>query len=168
MARGSGLLRSRAARSGLRNRGGTARAYYVGIESPHARPGARLEPPISALCVAPFGMEEGTETQLPPHELAVVVGEPVQFRFFGSSVRRNDAPGALLESWKAGELEELSPIALTLPAEGRSEGDLVPIRLHPSITPVGTLLIEAVPLTAVQPNERWKLELSVRGGETPT
>jgi molecular chaperone DnaK (HSP70) len=151
---------------GLRIRGGTARAYYVGIESPMpAVPG--LEPPISALCVAPFGMEEGTETQLPPHELAVVVGEPVQFRFFGSSVRRNDKPGALLESWKAGELEELSPIALTLPAEGRSDGDLVPIRLHPSITPVGTLLLEAVPLTAVQANERWKLELSVRGGEPP-
>jgi molecular chaperone DnaK (HSP70) len=151
---------------GLRIRGGTARAYYVGIESPMpAVPG--LEPPISALCVAPFGMEEGTETELPPHELAVVVGEPVQFRFFGSSVRRHDAPGALLESWKAGELEELAPIALTLPAEGRREGDLVPIRLHPSITPVGTLLLEAVPLSAVEVNERWKLELSVRGGEPP-
>ena len=151
---------------GLRIRGGTARAYYVGIESPMpAVPG--LEPPVSALCVAPFGMEEGTETQLPPHELALVVGEPVQFRFFGSSVRRNDAPGALLESWKSGELVELSPIALTLPAEGRPEGDLVPIRLHPSITPVGTLLLEAVPLAPIEPNERWKLELSVRGESAP-
>jgi hypothetical protein len=146
---------------GLRIRGGTARAYYVGIESPMpAVPG--VEPPISALCVAPFGMEEGTETVLPPQELAVVVGEPVQFRFFGSSVRRNDPAGALLESWKAGELEELAPIALTLPAEGRPEGDVVPIRLHPSITPIGTLLLEAVPVAPLKPNERWKVELSVR------
>ncbi|HVK68870.1 MAG TPA: Hsp70 family protein, partial [Polyangium sp.] len=53
---------------GLRIRGGTARAYYVGIESAvPAVPG--LEPPISALCVAPFGMEEGTEAALPPQEL---------------------------------------------------------------------------------------------------
>ena len=78
--------------SGLRIRGGTARAYYVGIESAvPAVPG--VEPPITALCVAPFGMEEGTEAELPPHELGVVVGEPVRFRFFGSSVRREDQAG---------------------------------------------------------------------------
>jgi molecular chaperone DnaK (HSP70) len=147
---------------GLRIRGGTARAYYVGIESPMpAVPG--IEPPISALCVAPFGMEEGTETKLPPQELAVVVGEPVQFRFFGSSVRRGDAAGTLLESWKPGELEELAPISLTLPSEGRHEGDFVPIRLHPSITPVGTLELQAVPVAPVEPNEHWKVELNVRG-----
>jgi molecular chaperone DnaK (HSP70) len=146
---------------GLRIRGGTARAYYVGIESPMpAVPG--LEPPVSALCVAPFGMEEGTETKLPPHELAVVVGEPVEFRFFGSSVRRGDAAGTLLEGWKPGELEELAPISLTLPAEGRSEGDLVPIRLRPSISPVGILELQAVPLAPVEPNEHWKVELNVR------
>jgi molecular chaperone DnaK (HSP70) len=148
---------------GLRIRGGTARAYYVGIESPMpAVPG--LEPPVSALCVAPFGMEEGTETKLPPHELALVVGELVKFRFFGSSVRRNDPAGTLLESWKPGELEELAPISLALPAAGRKEGDLVPIRLHPSVTEVGVLELAAVPLDPVEPDERWKLELSVRGG----
>jgi hypothetical protein len=147
--------------AGLRIRGGTARAYYVGIESPMpAVPG--MEPPISALCVAPFGMEEGTETKLPPHELAVVVGEPVEFRFFGSSVRRTDAAGTLLDAWRPGELEELAPIALTLPAKGRSDGDLVPIRLHPSISPVGVLELEAVPVEPVAADERWKLELNVR------
>ncbi len=147
--------------AGLRIRGGTARAYYVGIESPMpAVPG--LEPPISALCVAPFGMEEGTETTLPPHELAVVVGEPVQFRFFGSSVRRADAAGTLLDAWRPGELEELAPISLTLPAKGRHEGDLVPIRLHPSLSPVGVLELEAVPVEPVAADERWKLELNVR------
>ena len=151
--------------AGLRIRGGTARAYYVGIESPMpAVPG--LEPPISALCVAPFGMEEGTETTLPPHELAVVVGEPVQFRFFGSSVRRADAAGTLLDSWRPGELEELAPISLTLPAKGRHEGELVPIRLHPSLSPVGILELEAVPVEAVAADERWKLELNVRA-ESP-
>ncbi|MGC4087720.1 MAG: Hsp70 family protein [Polyangiaceae bacterium] len=94
---------------GIRIRGGTARAYYVGIESPMpAVPG--MEPPINALCVAPFGMEEGSDASLPPQELGVVVGEPVTFRFFGSSVRRGDQAGTLLEAWKPDELEELSPI----------------------------------------------------------
>ncbi|HLV65618.1 MAG TPA: Hsp70 family protein [Polyangiaceae bacterium] len=146
---------------GLRIRGGTARSYYVGIESPMpAVPG--VEPPVHALCVAPFGMEEGSETPLPPQELGVVVGEPVTFRFFGSSVRRDDAPGELLEDWKPGELEELAPIEITLPAENRPAGDVVPIRLQASVTPVGTLQLEAVPLSPSHPGERWKVELSVR------
>jgi hypothetical protein len=121
-----------------------------------------FEAPVSALCVAPFGMEEGTSAALPPQELGVVVGEPVSFRFFGSSVRRADPAGTLLEHWAKGELEELSPIELTLPAEGRNQGDFVPIRLEASVTPVGTLKLEARPLEPLSPDERWKLELSVR------
>jgi len=42
------------------------------------------------------------------------------------------------------ELEELAPIEVTLPAEGRREGDVVPVRLHASVTEVGTLMLEAV------------------------
>ncbi|WP_437285786.1 Hsp70 family protein [Sorangium sp. So ce406] len=146
---------------GLRIRGGTARAYYVGIEGAvPAVPG--LEPPITALCLAPFGMEEGTEATLPPQEFGVVVGEPVRFRFFSSSVRRDDQAGTELEAWKPGELEELSPIEVTLPAEGRREGDMVPVRLRASVTEVGTLLLEAIPREAQKPNERWRIELSVR------
>jgi hypothetical protein len=147
---------------GLRIRGGTARAYYVGIESAvPAVPG--VEPPVSAMCVAPFGMEEGTEASLPPHELGVVVGEPVRFRFFGSTVRREDSAGTLLDDWNADELQELPPIEVTLPAEGRREGDVVPVRLRSSVTEVGTLLLEAVPLRPLQLDERWRVELSVRG-----
>ncbi len=146
---------------GVRIRGGTGRAYYVGIEGAvPAIPG--LEPPVTALCVAPFGMEEGTSADVPGPELGVVVGEKVRFRFFGSNVRRQDGVGAALERWKKDELDELAPIEVDLPAEGRSEGDVVPVRLHSSITEVGTLLLEAVPLAPNKPDERWKVELSVR------
>jgi Hsp70 protein len=90
---------------GVRIRGGTARAFYVAIESSMpAIPG--MEPPIQALCVAPFGMEEGTAAQLPTQEFGLVVGEPVHFRFFGSSVRRQDQIGTLLEFWQPDELQE--------------------------------------------------------------
>jgi molecular chaperone DnaK (HSP70) len=146
---------------GLRIRGGTARAYYVGIESPApAVPG--VEPPILALCVAPFGMEEGTEARLPARELGVVVGEPVSFRFFGSSVRRDDPAGLELDAWQPGELEELSPIQVVLPAQARREGDVVRVTLRAQVTPVGTLLIEALPVAPLRDDERWKVELSVR------
>ena len=146
---------------GLRIRGGTAQAYYVGIESPApAVPG--VPPPITAFCVAPFGVEEGSRVDLPPHELGVVVGEPVRFRFFGSSVRRHDAAGDEITRFKPAELSELSPIELTLPAEGRQAGEVVPVRLESGVTPIGTLALEAVPLNPRSPDERWKVELSVR------
>ena len=146
---------------GLRIRGGTARAYYVGIESPApAVPG--VSPPVTAFCVAPFGMEEGTTASMPPHELGLVVGEPVRFRFFGSTVRRDDVAGIELDRIRPSELEELSPIEITLAAEGRDDGDIVAVRLESQVTPVGTLLLEAVPLNPRSSNERWKIELGVR------
>jgi hypothetical protein len=77
-------------------------------------------------------------------------------------VRRDDPAGAQLESWKEGEIEELPPIEITLPAEGRREGDVVPVRLAASVTEVGTLLLEAIPTTPLEADERWKIELSVR------
>jgi hypothetical protein len=146
---------------GVRIRGGTGRAYYVGIEGAvPAIPG--LEPPVTALCVAPFGMEEGTASEVPGQELGVVVGEKVRFRFFGSNVRRKDTVGMALERWRSDELDELAPIEVDLPAEGRSQGDVVPVRLRSSVTEVGTLLLEAVPLQPRKKDERWKVELSVR------
>jgi hypothetical protein len=147
---------------GLRIRGGTAHAYYVGIESPMpALPG--LEPPVLALCVAPFGMEEGSQAELPAQELFVVVGEPVTFRFFGSTTRRADPAGFVLERWHTGELSELPPIELTLPPAGRAAGDVVAVRLQSSVTAIGTLKLEALALAPLTPDERWQIELSVRG-----
>jgi hypothetical protein len=147
---------------GLRIRGGTAHAYYVGIESPMpALPG--LEPPVLALCVAPFGMEEGSQAELPAQELFVVVGEPVTFRFFGSTTRRTDPAGFVLERWHASELSELPPIELTLPPAGRAAGDVVAVRLQASVTAIGTLKLEALALAPLTPDERWQIELSVRG-----
>ena len=144
--------------SGVRIRGGTARAYYVAVESSMpAVPG--MEPPIEALCLAPFGMEEGTEAALPAQEFGLVVGEPVRFRFFGSSVRRTDQVGTLLDMWSVDELQELDEIEATLPAEGRAAGEIVRVRLHARVTEAGTLELEAVPVDGEQ---RWKVEFEVR------
>jgi len=149
---------------GVRVRGGTAQAFYVGIESPApAVPG--VEPPTVALCVAPFGMEEGSRVVLSEAELAVVVGESVTFRFFGSSTRRDDVLGTLLESPER-ELTELSPIAITLPSEGREAGEQVAVTLEAAITEIGTLALFARPLEPRVPDEHWKVELSVRSGVT--
>ena len=120
-----------------------------------------MEPPLCALCLAPFGMEEGTEVALDSQEFGLVVGEPVLLRFFGSSVRRHDSVGTLLEFWGPEELLELPEIVATLPAEGRAPGEVVPVRLHARVTDIGTLELLAVPVGG---SERWKVELQVRTG----
>ena len=143
---------------GVRIRGGTAQSYYVAVESSMpAIPG--FEPPIQALCLAPFGMEEGSEAPLPEQEFGLVVGEPVRFRFFGSSVRRQDQVGTLLDFWGPDELQELQEIEASLPAEGRTPGEVVPVRLHARVTETGTLELEALPVGGQQ---RWKIEFDVR------
>jgi molecular chaperone DnaK (HSP70) len=145
---------------GVRIRGGTARAFYVAVESAMpAIPG--MEPPIEALCVAPFGMEEGTEVELAEQQFGLRVGEPVQFRFFGSSVRRHDSIGTFLDFWTDEELQELNAIELALPATGRIPGEVVQVRLNARITEAGTLELEALPQDGT---ERWKIEFDVRAG----
>lgn len=144
---------------GVRIRGGTASAYYVGVESAMpAVPG--IEPPVQALCLAPFGMEEGTQAALPPQEFGLVVGEPVRFRFFGSTVRRQDQVGTLLDTWQDDELQELGEIEATLPAAGRAAGEIVPVKLRALISETGTLRLEALPRGT---GEHWKVEFEVRG-----
>jgi molecular chaperone DnaK (HSP70) len=142
---------------GVRIRGGTARAYYVGVETAApAVPG--VAPPVKALCVAPFGMEEGSEATLPDVEFGLVVGEPASFRFFGSSVRPADVPGTVVEGWSEGELEELPPLETTL-GDGAEKGGMVPVRLEAQVTEVGTLALWCV---ARDQRRRWKLEFNVR------
>ena len=157
VARGAAYYSYARRGGGVRIRGGTARSYYVGVESSMpAIPG--MEPPIEALCVAPFGMEEGSELELPGQEFGLVVGEPVTFRFFGSTTRRQDRIGEVLEFWGPEELQELGEIQATLPAEGRVAGDVVQVRLHALALDTGTLALAAV----ARDGQRWKIEFDVR------
>ena len=55
---------------GVRIRSGAPRTYYVGIESAMpAVPG--LPAPLKALCVVPFGMEEGTSATIAGREFGL-------------------------------------------------------------------------------------------------
>ncbi|HUO61274.1 MAG TPA: Hsp70 family protein [Candidatus Acidoferrales bacterium] len=141
---------------GVRIRSGASRTYYVGIESAMpAVPG--MEAPLKALCVVPFGMEEGSEAQIPGREFGLVVGEPAEFRFLSSTVRKQDAVGSLLEDW-GDEIEELSPLEVTLKLDGQ-EGTVMPVRLETRVTELGTLEVWCVSRDG---SKRWKLELNIR------
>jgi molecular chaperone DnaK (HSP70) len=128
---------------GVRIHGGTARAYYLGIESTEpAVPG--MSPPLRALCVAPFGMEEGSSLTIDAPELGLVVGEPVEFRFLTSSTRREDRAGTFVEVERAKDaFTELAPVAATLESGGPA-GDIVPVTVRARLDEVGTLQLACV------------------------
>jgi hypothetical protein len=141
---------------GVRIRSGVARTYYIGIESAMpAVPG--MEAPLKALCVVPFGMEEGTEAKVPDREFGLLVGEPAEFRFLTSTIRKQDPIGTLLEDW-GDDLQELSPLEVTLQMDGQ-HGTVVPVRLETRVTEVGTLEVWCVTRDGTN---RWKLQLNIR------
>ena len=145
-------------RGSVRIRGGTARSYYVGIETAGlAIPGTGR--PLKALCVVPIGMEEGTEVDVPSAPIGLVVGESARFRFFSSANRRNDQPGELLARWSPDELSETDSLEATLPAANDAEEEYVPVTFHSRITELGVLELWCVHETD---DKRWKLEFSVR------
>ncbi len=156
VARGAAYYGKARRGQGVRIRSGASRTYYIGIESSMpAVPG--MEAPLKALCVVPFGMEEGTEATIPDREFGLVVGEPAEFRFLSSTVRKQDHAGDLLDDWGA-DLVELSPLEVTLKLDGH-HGTVVPVRIETRITELGTLEVWCVSRDGVN---RWKLELNIR------
>ncbi|ORT49693.1 molecular chaperone DnaK [Vibrio sp. qd031] len=144
---------------GVRIRGGISSSFYIGVESAlPAIPG--MAPPMEAYCIAPFGLEEGSEAVMPKKEFGLVVGEPVHFQFFGSTARQHDQAGDLLDHWADGELDELPEVHLTLSADnGRQPGDIVPVTLRSSVDELGTLQLQAI---ASDNQEAWRVDFDLR------
>lgn len=141
----------------VRIRGGSARSWYVGIESAGlAIPGAPR--PLRALCVVPQGMEEGSECDVPSSPIGLAVGQPAKFRFFGSTVRASDQPGELLQSWTDAELVETDSLEAELPKDDSDE-QWVPVTFESRVTELGVLELWCV---NKETDRRWKLEFDVR------
>jgi hypothetical protein len=163
-------------RRGLATRikGGTPRAFYIGVDASGARrrvPTTEafggLEPARYAVCLAPAGLDDGARVQL-ARDFRLVTNRPVSFRLYSSSTR-DDQPGTLVpigdgkaETIDDGsDLLELPPIVTVLRARGRGE---VTVRLEVHITALGALEIFCVDTEA--PNETWKLAFDMRSGGT--
>jgi hypothetical protein len=158
VARGAAYYGWAKQHGGVRIRGGTARSYYVGIEtSGLAIPGAPR--PLKALCVVPFGMEEGTSVDVPSGEFGLVVGEPATFRFFSSPVRKTDQAGDLLPGWADDELSETDSLEAHLPRDEALDDDFVPVRFQSHLTELGIFELWC---QSTKSSHRWKLEFSVR------
>ncbi len=161
-------------RRGLATRikGGTPRAFYVGVDAsgsrrrvPTTEAGGGFEPARFAVCLAPPGLEDGARVQL-ARDFKLVTNRPVSFRLY-SSTTRDDQPGALVpigdgkaETIDDGsDLLELPPIVTVLRARGRGE---VTVRLEVHITELGALEIFCVDVEPT--HETWKLGFDMRSG----
>ena len=159
VAKGAALYgRTRATGQGLRIKAGTARSYYVGLESSMpAVPGLTL--PVKALCVVPQGMEEGSETLVAGREFGLVTGGAADFRFFSSETRSGDRPGQILPNAER-QLEENSRLEVELPAvDGVPDGQTVPVHINALVTELGTLELW---MKHANSDRRWKVEFAVR------
>ena len=150
--------RNRITGKGIRIKAGASRSYYIGLEtSMPAVPG--FSPPLKALCVVPQGMEEGSEVFIEARDLALVTGQPAEFRFFSSEVRSGDAPGQIIPDAEK-ELLEISLLEVNLEAvEDIPAGQPVPVQINSVITEVGTLELW---MKHTKSERRWKVEFLVR------
>jgi len=146
---------------GVRVRGGAPRSYYIGIEtSMPSVPG--VPTPMKALCVVPFGMEEGTEAELRGREFGLLTGEQAQFHLFASTVRKDDHAGEVVEDWSE-EIEPVTVMETLLPAaDTEGEDRTVPVWLKSIMTEVGTLELWCV---SRDEERKWKLEFNLREQE---
>ncbi|MFO7750959.1 MAG: Hsp70 family protein [Desulfobacteraceae bacterium] len=140
---------------GIRIRSGLGRSYYMAIEtSMPAVPGMVL--PTRALCIAPFGMEEGTEAKSSDRLYNLVVGEHVRFDIMTASARHDDSLGTIVDNWEEQGIEELTTLETTLEGE---DGTMVPVTFEVKLTEIGTLEFWAC---SRDDDKKWRLELNVR------
>lgn len=144
---------------GIRIKAGSPRSYYIGVESSMpAIPG--MEPPLEALCVVNFGLEEGSSVTIDAQGLALVVGEPTEFRFFSSTVRHDDKIGNRIDANDCPDLVELPPLQVMLTrSEEDSSVNLIPVKLRTDLTDIGTLQLWC---EEIKGENSWKLEFDIR------
>ena len=141
----------------IRIKSGSARSYYIGIESSMpAVPG--FPPPMDALCVIPFGTENGSSYDVPMENLGLVIGESCQFRFFSSNNRQEDELGILLDEFTIEELQELPAMTALLTDDSGNSGNIAAVKLSAEFTEIGTIKLW---FNEVGSERRWKLEFDL-------
>lgn len=142
---------------GIRIRAGIPRSYYIEVASAMpAIPG--MPAPKRALCIAPFGMEEGSEATLKGETFALTTGEPASFQFLSSTIRQDDLHGDSVEDWDENEIE----LSLNMDTVLENSSELtnpIPVRLGAKVTEVGTLELY---FQHTDSDRKWKLEYQVR------
>jgi hypothetical protein len=122
-----------------------------------AEPARAGDPLKNVLCVVPRRLQEGEEVSMPRPELELVLGQPVLFPLFTSTVRGDDRPGEVLKL-PPESLLQLPPLHTILRGGKRAGTKRVPVTLAAKCTEIGTLELYCVS----REGNRWRLEFNVR------
>ncbi len=145
---------------GLRIGGGSARRYFVGVESEEARQSR-------AVCVVPRGAEEGIAHVARGRTFSLALGQPVRFELLATD-QVVAQPGDVVEVDEE-RFERMPPLTATLPGiEGRAgaTGATVHVSLEGELTAVGTHDLACVSVEAEHAG-RFRLAFPNREGATP-
>ena len=144
---------------GVRIKSSVSRSYFIGVEeSRPAIPGMPV--PMRAICIVPYGMEEGSEAVLEGCEFALILGQKAHFHFMSCNSmflpdNSTAIMGSVVRSWKK-DLHELHPIESFM--EGNKNENIVKVKLLSKVTELGTLELWCV----AEDERRWKLEFDLR------
>src|SRR5208282_4671261 len=135
---------------GIRIGGGTARSFYVGLETRQvARPW---------MCVVARDAQEGDETTIDGHDFDLLMGQPVVFPLASSSVRPDDRPGDLVVA-DPDSIRELPPLQSLMRVGRKAKAERVPVSLAARVTEVGTIELWCQSRTDAR---RWRLQIQLR------
>jgi molecular chaperone DnaK (HSP70) len=126
--------------------GGTARAYYIGVEGERGR--------RQALCVAPKGMEDGQSARVPDRVFELRLDAPVAFPLYVYTGDRHDKPGTIVDV--SDELDPLPALETVLRDRSRQGGTEASVTVSATMTETGALEIHLA--TGDLPPRRWKLD----------
>ncbi len=136
---------------GIRIGGGTARSFYVGLDT-----GSQSRP---WLCVVPRDAQEGDEIAVTGQDFDLLMGQPVLFPLASSSVRPDDKPGELVFS-DPDSMRELPPLQTLMRVSRKAKAQRAPVSLAARVTEVGTIELWLQSRTDAR---RWRLQIQLRG-----
>ena len=136
---------------GMRIKAGSARTYYIGVQSDHR---------LQAVCVLPSGIDEGTSLPLANREFAVLTNRPVSFTLY-SSTTRHDEHGEVVD-FDEEQFHRHAPLVTQLRYGKKSRQIELDVHLQASFTEVGTLELWC---ESLKTQHRWRLQFELRGDE---
>ena len=133
-----------------------ARTYYVGVENSDDRT-------VRAVCLLPASTEPDHEIVLDQPQFELLIGTPVAFPLYVSSLRLTDQPGETLEI-EPGQLTALPPIQTVLKTR-RKKQEMIQVRLLGKLTEIGTLELAVEEILERRSSRKtlsWRLQFDVR------
>jgi molecular chaperone DnaK (HSP70) len=134
---------------GVRVGSGSARAYYMGVDTTSDRK--------EAVCVVERGLDEGSRITLADRSFEVLTNQPVRFEMYSSSFRSGDATGDIVPVDDT--LTALPPLQTVVQFGKKGMEKSIPVEIEAEYTEVGTLGLWCHSRVS---DHRWQLRFQLR------